>query len=1344
MLALTPRFIRALALGLLGATSVSLLAPSTAAAARGRWTPTLDQMGNKAVHMVLVPGTGTEHSRVLWWPDGNNGRVYTWNPDNDDCMSAPLTGFTAVTPWSPGANIFCSGHTQLSGAEGGQLLTVGGASAPVAWGLRDSRLYAVGPGPGTWAPTLNPPRWPRWYPSATTLRDSRVLACSGNKGEQTWYFGGRRDDQPPASGGDGDLLHRFGRVQDPGGSATGGYWEDPLTPAEAGGAPPKPVAREGHGSAFLVDRNAQAFFGGRDGGGNLIDDQAVVWLLQRQNGLTLAADYRYQWQKLNINPSSPLPGPRREHTVVAISNTELMVFGGLRNPDGLGEAPTDQLWRLFKNQNEWHWQLVEVFGTPPSARYGHAAVYVGDSFGNRRIIVFGGSEQLNQAPTDSRVWAFNVATSTWSELAVASGEGSQQPLPRRDHTMVLDPDYLLINPNPPTSYGSLVLYGGDLGPGGPSDELWTLDLRPPPNTAWSRTIVSPSPGARMGHAAVYDNATVNGRMFLYGGEPAVGGPYFVYMIEPFGAAPQWNQWQDVPFTLSQHTANLDRHLFAMARIPEIYTPGGNWTPAPAAAWLQDYYPVQFLVPGTSLADGGGRVVTVGPDPQARYLDVPVPGVSPGGWLEVGIPPSNGDAQFRATSGVLYQPNKIMIAGGKETSSSTMAVGTTKWLDTDNLAAGWMGPDDMLPRYFHNLVALPTGEVLAVGGMTVTSDQATDPNQAQVCPQLWSPTSGTWTEDLACDRVDEGTGLRNVVRNYHSTAILLPDGRVLSAGGEREGNPDRTKARVFCPPYLFRTDGVAAQRPVIGEWPRALSWRDTFTICTANPTLIQKVSLVRPAATTHSFDQNQRYVPLDILERRAYPAQLVVRAPASPDSAPPGNYLLFILGSQDGDDVPSLARWVNIGCGLLCDPTAPAANTDLFIEIVSESAVYPTWVATGDDGTAGSATRYDLRRSTQPITTGNFASATRIGLPPPLCPGWPEFQAVGGLSPCTTYYFAFKTGDGIPNWSAISNVAQATTIGTGSCGGGGFSARQVEAEEGTSGSVPAVAGSGMVDARLATSEASLEPASASAQVPGMPLVVETRRDPDGAWQVAVRIATEADGLDPDATGVTVEQTDPGGGQQVLGRIEPQTDESLLGLCSLRERGRVAIPGVFALEQVSARLRHRDQDYTLADARHSRLGPLGAGFLADGGSPELLAGDVLDLTYAPARDPEPAAASWYLLVRRQGSAPPIPFSHRPSLGESVPSSFALHPSEPNPAASDVVIRFDLPVERPVTLEVFDLLGRRVATLADRTYPAGTHAATWDLRDASGTSVRPGVYVYRISAGEFRAKGKVSVLP
>lgn len=177
---------------------------------------------------------------------------------------------------------------------------------------------------------------------------------------------------------------------------------------------------------------------------------------------------------------------------------------------------------------------------------------------------------------------------------------------------------------------------------------------------------------------------------------------------------------------------------------------------------------------------------------------------------------------------------------------------------------------------------------------------------------------------------------------------------------------------------------------------------------------------------------------------------------------------------------------------------------------------------------------------------------------------------------------------------------------------------------------------------------------------------------------------------------------------------------------------------------ARFGHRDENLVLADAVHSRRGFLGTEFVASGGSVELLAEDVVDLTYVPASEPLTDPSPWYLLVRRQGTASAVASSQPRTQVERLPERFALHPSEPNPAVGSTLTRFDLPQESPVKLEVFDLLGRRVVALAEGLYPPGSHTAIWNLRDAHGAPVRPGVYVCRMSAGTYHAGEKLTVLP
>lgn len=98
------------------------------------------------------------------------------------------------------------------------------------------------------------------------------------------------------------------------------------------------------------------------------------------------------------------------------------------------------------------------------------------------------------------------------------------------------------------------------------------------------------------------------------------------------------------------------------------------------------------------------------------------------------------------------------------------------------------------------------------------------------------------------------------------------------------------------------------------------------------------------------------------------------------------------------------------------------------QTVTWNSVRLTWTTPGDDSLAGTASQFDLRYSTSAITAANFASATRWnGTPTPTASGTTQSTTVTGLTPNTTYWFAIKTGDEVPNWSGISNVISRTTL-----------------------------------------------------------------------------------------------------------------------------------------------------------------------------------------------------------------------------------------------------------------------------------------------------------------------------
>ena len=114
--------------------------------------------------------------------------------------------------------------------------------------------------------------------------------------------------------------------------------------------------------------------------------------------------------------------------------------------------------------------------------------------------------------------------------------------------------------------------------------------------------------------------------------------------------------------------------------------------------------------------------------------------------------------------------------------------------------------------------------------------------------------------------------------------------------------------------------------------------------------------------------------------------------------------------------------VLVCAGLALLPRLAPAQTVTF------NSVSLTWTAPGDDSLSGTASQYDLRYSISPITATNFASASRFtGTPNPSPSGTTEHVTVTGLASATTYYFALKTGDEVPNWSGISNVISRATL-----------------------------------------------------------------------------------------------------------------------------------------------------------------------------------------------------------------------------------------------------------------------------------------------------------------------------
>jgi hypothetical protein len=259
------------------------------------------------------------------------------------------------------------------------------------------------------------------------------------------------------------------------------------------------------------------------------------------------------------------------------------------------------------------------------------------------------------------------------------------------------------------------------------------------------------------------------------------------------------------------------------------------------------------------------------------------------------------------------------------------------IDFAQPAPAWRAVAPMAyPRYNHNLVVLADGSVLAVGGSTdlsLTSATGTLP------AELWDPVTESWrTMASMRDR-----------RNYHSTALLLPDGRVLAAGGGRlSPATDYFSAEIFSPPYLFK-----GPRPTITAAPALLPQNATAIVDTSDALDIAAVALIRPGSVTHTLDMDQRYLPLQF---SAEAGRLVVTAPGNPSLAPPGYYMLVIVNRQG---VPSVASFVRVPSPRE-DREPPTAPSNLTARGGVGTAALDWQAANDNQGVSA----YNVHRSTQ--------------------------------------------------------------------------------------------------------------------------------------------------------------------------------------------------------------------------------------------------------------------------------------------------------------------------------------------------------------------------------------------
>src|SRR5581483_5213785 len=226
------------------------------------------------------------------------------------------------------------------------------------------------------------------------------------------------------------------------------------------------------------------------------------------------------------------------------------------------------------------------------------------------------------------------------------------------------------------------------------------------------------------------------------------------------------------------------------------------------------------------------------------------------------------------------PDRIMVVGGN---NSGQPFNSAEIIDLSAPTPQWTTiPNMNFRRMEFNAVILPNGKIFIVGGRSDFDDTPTP----VLTPEIFDPQTLTW------DTVEP----HQIPRRYHSTAILLPDARVLVAGGDFQPSGE-----IYSPPYLFQ-----GSRPIVQSAPSVIRYGESFSVNLTSTTASNRVALIRCSSVTHSVNFDQRYVRLADLTTGS--GTYTVNAPATPNLAPPGFYMLFVI---DQNGVPSVSATVQV-------------------------------------------------------------------------------------------------------------------------------------------------------------------------------------------------------------------------------------------------------------------------------------------------------------------------------------------------------------------------------------------------------------------------------------------------
>jgi hypothetical protein len=328
---------------------------------------------------------------------------------------------------------------------------------------------------------------------------------------------------------------------------------------------------------------------------------------------------------------------------------------------------------------------------------------------------------------------------------------------------------------------------------------------------------------------------------------------------------------------------------------EAFNPAtGHWTVGPSRGFPT--YPATFLTENGQLFFSGSNSGYGPATPAWR---------TPGFWNTLTntfrpVPGIKDPQDLETSASVLLPPAQkqtVMVMGGGGVGQSNSSTARTALIDTAAPDPRWVtGPSLAEPTRYPITVLLPNDQVLVTGGSQYYRGMRGSDNRDT---RIYNVATNTFS--WAANSI---TG-----RDYHSGGILLPNGSILTLGGNplfgnaQDTTPEtfNTEIDVYDPPYMF-----AGPRPSISSAPPVMKLGDSYPIKVSQAANISYLRLMRPDNPTHVTDVNERSIAVSFTQSGN--GYLKVTLPANPNLVPPSYYMLFAV---NGKGVPSVGHWVRV-------------------------------------------------------------------------------------------------------------------------------------------------------------------------------------------------------------------------------------------------------------------------------------------------------------------------------------------------------------------------------------------------------------------------------------------------